>query len=103
MPTNTIRRPTAVLSTLKSGLREAEVLELRAGGRLAQRSSLVVLKGTLRAAGHAADLPTAKGAGSSPRHLFFPAFLRHALRPTPPLLLQPAGQTPIACSGRLSC
>ena len=49
----------AVLATLKAGLREAEVLELPPGASFKQRSSLVVLRGTLRATGRAPSLPTA--------------------------------------------
>ncbi len=55
----------AVLSSLTAGLREAEVLELPAGASLRQRSSLVVLRGTLRAAGAAPALPTS--AAEAPR------------------------------------
>lgn len=51
----------AVLHNLKAGLREAEVLELPPGATFKQRSSIVVLRGTLRATGNAAELPTADG------------------------------------------
>lgn len=60
----------AVLAALKAGLREAEVVELPPGGALDQRSSLVVLKGTLRTAGTAAHVPAAALAGAHTFSLF---------------------------------
>ena len=54
-----------MLEGLKAGLREAEVLELGPGAQLQQRSSLVVLKGTLRASGHADSMP-ASHSGAAP-------------------------------------
>lgn len=63
-PTNPPLCRVAVLATLKAGLREAEVVELPPGGAVDQRSSLVVLKGTLRTAGTAVHVPAAALAGA---------------------------------------
>lgn len=60
------KHASTVIGNLKAGLREAEVLELPPGASIKQRSSLVVLRGTLRATGHASQLPTSAD-GTTPR------------------------------------
>ena len=50
-----------MLDSLKHGLREADVLEMGPGAVTKQHSNIVVLKGTLRATGHACSVPSAGG------------------------------------------
>ncbi len=54
----------AVLDALKQGLREAEVLEMGPGAVVKQHANIVVLKGTLRATGHACSVPSSHGGAS---------------------------------------
>lgn len=52
-----------MLESLRLGLREAEVLELGPGAPFMQRYHLVLLRGTLRAAGHTNSVPPSAQAG----------------------------------------
>ena len=49
----------AVLSGLRTELRDAELVRLAPEDQFGQKSSIVLLQGKLRAMGHAADVPLA--------------------------------------------
>lgn len=53
-----------MLESLRGGLREAEVLELGPGVPFKQHSHVVLLRGTLRAAGHTSSVPQSAHAGT---------------------------------------